>query len=790
MSLRVWFPLNGDLNNQGLSGTTATASGSAAINNNGKIGQCYSFGTNTGYIQFTPETVSTFKQDFSFSMWFNITNWNTSYSTLLYCGPGTAAWAGYIFGLLRNGSNSNLVFVISNGTTATNASLTSSTISLNTWYHIACTYSAGKMKIYLNGTLDKEFATTIKPNYSAIANCFIGAQASGTYQTNALINDVRIYDHCLSMKEIQELSRGLVAHYLLNNGTLGASNLITKMTAGGRTTLIDAYNLEANFGANADTYFYFNVSPSMALNKTYTISFDVENFPENGTWSWYLFKQGATAYTYYITGNGHHKWTFTTDPNTLPSGYTLNNFIADDGGRGNPAGIVKFSNFKLEEGNTDSTWCPHVNDTNYAGYFDSNTREADCSGFGYHATKEGSFTYSSDTACNNCSTIFNGSTTSIALPIKNLMNNLLKDKCTINFWCKEHNTASRSVYFGGYPNSPFNIEMTGSKFRVYWGGTPDIQTSSVSNNVWTMWSIVVDKATGIKLYKDKELVYTHSGALVNLTCNSDFWLGKDDRTGDTMFEGAMVDFRIYATALTTDDIKELYQVPATIDRDGNLYSKSYQLPGDKHVIYRKGIVDCSLWENYQSLNFIKNKLAFNENLINNSAGFTLDGSDYSSLSTRSLGKVAISSDSYGNAYRWLHSSVEGNMASIFASTKTMTFSLDVKVANATKTDASASVTIDYRKSDSSNKITVEQDFVLDGQWHRYYLPITANNQGQTRSLICLRFSNLNGATIYYKNLKYEEGDMGTPWCPSASEGFTIDNTSQRAFISANQFYEV
>ena len=42
MSLIVWLPLNGDLENQGLSNVTVTNNG-ATIDNNGKVGKCYSF---------------------------------------------------------------------------------------------------------------------------------------------------------------------------------------------------------------------------------------------------------------------------------------------------------------------------------------------------------------------------------------------------------------------------------------------------------------------------------------------------------------------------------------------------------------------------------------------------------------------------------------------------------------------------------------------------------------------------------------------------------------------------
>lgn len=45
MALQVWLPLNGTLENKGLSNVTVTNNG-ATVDNNGKIGKCYSFNGN------------------------------------------------------------------------------------------------------------------------------------------------------------------------------------------------------------------------------------------------------------------------------------------------------------------------------------------------------------------------------------------------------------------------------------------------------------------------------------------------------------------------------------------------------------------------------------------------------------------------------------------------------------------------------------------------------------------------------------------------------------------------
>jgi len=51
MSLQIWLPLNGNINNQGISNIIATNS-NATINDEGKIGKCYYFNGTDARISF------------------------------------------------------------------------------------------------------------------------------------------------------------------------------------------------------------------------------------------------------------------------------------------------------------------------------------------------------------------------------------------------------------------------------------------------------------------------------------------------------------------------------------------------------------------------------------------------------------------------------------------------------------------------------------------------------------------------------------------------------------------
>lgn len=59
MSLQIWLPLNKNLQNKGLIPVSVTNNG-ATIDNNGKIGKCYKFGTTAGSLAIPVNVMKNF----------------------------------------------------------------------------------------------------------------------------------------------------------------------------------------------------------------------------------------------------------------------------------------------------------------------------------------------------------------------------------------------------------------------------------------------------------------------------------------------------------------------------------------------------------------------------------------------------------------------------------------------------------------------------------------------------------------------------------------------------------
>ena len=134
------------------------------------------------------------------------------------------------------------------------------------------------------------------------------------------------------------------------------------------------------------------------------------------------------------------------------------------------------------------------------------------------------------------------------------------------FWVY-HADSTRAVIFGDFQLSgaiSFNIELTTAhRVRFYWSGTPDKNfstESAVSASGWTHIAITYD-GNVLKIYKDGILSSdTYNGTLpVKTKTSGAYYLGRDNRTGTTVLNGRLNDFRIYDHCLSAAEVREISQ---------------------------------------------------------------------------------------------------------------------------------------------------------------------------------------------------------------------------------------
>lgn len=216
MALKVWLPLNGDLHNQGLSNISATNHG-ATVNNNGKIGKCYSLDGTDDYIQGPSFTVPS-SGEFSVCGWYYHNankSWGRLFEFTTLDVDGAPSGKTYT-GLGLSSGTTPTIFNRVNDTAGNNIS-TGISFTTGNWYHWVSVYNKSNIKVYINGSLVKETTFQSFAGTTFTYTHFGKSSWTGDQYLNGRINDLRIYDHALSPKEVKELSKGLVLHYKLDN---------------------------------------------------------------------------------------------------------------------------------------------------------------------------------------------------------------------------------------------------------------------------------------------------------------------------------------------------------------------------------------------------------------------------------------------------------------------------------------------------------------------------------------------------------------------------------------------
>ena len=545
MALQVWLPLNGNLNNQGLTNTTVTNSG-ATVDNNGKIGKCYNFNSNK-YLS-VPNPITTSTTAFSISTWIYVTQFSNGFACVCSgrsstSGAGIAFWVTPSYIRLDDGA----MYIVN------------ATISTGTWVHVCATWSSSKKSIYLNGQ-ELGSSTSISKLANLSANMQIGSDASTTttYCLNGKLNDFRIYDHALSPKEVEVLSRGLVCHYPLNGNGRGLPNLVK-----------DSY-LNRTSSSYSIAVLPFNPAP--ADNEQVTVS--IKGQLGEGKWAWAIYNSGGnTEVTTVLNSdkvNGIYKKTFNwkvgSTSNTSMYIWVYSSSTVVDS-------TIEW--VKLEKGDTATMWMPNEADTLYSQLGYDSTTEYDVSGYGYNGTKTGTFVYDVDTPRYSvCTNIKNAA----YIKIQNLSTTGFSNSYSFAWWGKVPSYTGLMMWgFGDGMrlNGIFNGNLwntgDGANNPLYVPGTTT-QVTVPTTNVWHHWVMTGDGTT-CKVYQDGELwatakTYKSIGSGTTIYING--WDGSTNYKYNNYF---MSDFRIYATALSADDIKELYDTVASVANNGTLLTR-------------------------------------------------------------------------------------------------------------------------------------------------------------------------------------------------------------------------
>lgn len=621
MSLQVWLPLTGDLHNQGLNSIQTIVNGTTTFQNNGKIGKCLSC-DGSSYWAINPIVI------------------NNEASICCWCKTsinGKMPWVIESVSSNRLNLYYNTNYYLNTGDGENNPFQddVGNNIPVNTddlWHHITVTFGSNICKLYIDGIYKGTAKNFKSPVTSSTQRIKIAGGYNGNhnYDWNGKINDFRIYDHCLSAKEVEEIARGLVLHYKLDNTIISGGNINLALGTNSNSTSTNAWILSMQTGNRTFAivqdegincfqitrgttefsgwkylgYKTFNRT-AIKTDTWYTVSFDIKS-NQNGTISFTGLTQG-NATNYMTTTNkivnsnqvianewSHISLTIKTkssfDDITIGSQVI---YLAPSVSLLSVGNVILLKNMKLEEGIKDTAWSPNPNDSSYITGNYSNNTIYDCSGYDNNGIAA-SIVSSNESARYNNNITFNGSSSYIKISGNNWMAQGI-NQMTINLWVKTSSWANNIRLFSCTQSGGFNIEggssgyyrfsinvytNSGQTATAYKYSNTAIKISDLPVDEWVMLTFIYDASKGTDIYINGELYSSYSNISYGIHFNTSarLFLGCEAGTANPetpYFNGQESDFRIYYTALTEEQIKELYNTSATIDKNGNIYAREF-----------------------------------------------------------------------------------------------------------------------------------------------------------------------------------------------------------------------
>lgn len=590
MSLQVWLPLYKNLNNQGICDTIqVTSDAYQRIDSQ--------FGEGLSLSQRVTFTGLPKLSNFSIFFWVKVDSCTLDWADILgfKCNQSDETTAPeFRFEATKTSracswhNNGVSGYGISSGTRILIE-------NYSEWHHVGVVYTGDKIYSYIDGNLS--YTDSGLGGYLT-TDFHIGE----TGNVVGVMNDLRIYDHILSKKEIKDIYNICLLHYrfdddFIKENLIVESNNINSWVAERCTKTqendVDFNNCIKVVGSEANCRIYREVRNIWTTKgETFTVSFWAKS-SENGVTvdmsrSILDFSEKFTLTTEWRRYVGHITNTTSATDGTLSFRIHLANKT------------VYITNVKLSRGTEDTNWNPNASDELYDELGFNDLVVYDESGFGFNGEKSKKLLLSSDNAMGTKSLNLIGETYDSYIRVPDYPQ--LEKDFTWNVWVKQSDKTLpktlQTILSQGrdYTGNTANGADCGFNMLIS-NGIPEIRygnwTSSKNGNIllsagealddqWHMITASIDSNGIGRIYIDGKLKKT---ATTSTTCaysqaTGNLVIGKMSYqyTSTNQFfplNGLIDDIKLFACTLSDEDIKKLYEVKSNIDKTGQIMCSNF-----------------------------------------------------------------------------------------------------------------------------------------------------------------------------------------------------------------------
>lgn len=569
------------------------------------------------------------------------------------------------------------------------------------------------------------------------------------------MNDFRIYDECLSASRVSDIYDSLICHFDFNipykdqnlasrgsqynfsgfNGTENQCPIFASIPID-VTRMVEGEKLTISFDA---TFSDFTVANGKSLT-CYFQSCLVKNGSQY--WTTRLFEtHGNFSKDALAGGTFHYKWVQTIKSSVIEDLKSSTQCYLELRFDYAQSGKINITNTYVNYGDT-------IENNNYFG-IDYIPESTGLIGGGViHSSSKGLRYYYDSIMGENCLDL-RGTDYTSAFQIKNFPQ--LSKSFTWNVWIKqnESNSSTPTSYqsilsygrdWGG--NTTTRAEM-GMNISLD-NGAPDIryghyddENSSPNTNIqllsskkvndgnWHMISTVMGDDGIMTLYIDgvKDMTASKSTYCSYSHASGGFIVGKmsyEYYSTSTYFpfNGMIDDVKVYATALSEDKIKKLYNVKSRIDKNGNLYCNQF--------------ID----NDYEEELLTTQKMTFHQANSQGTITYETNGNEVINI---------ITMDNTISSWKYLFNNA-------FDKTKIINHKLKLSFKYKTNVSTAYSMAVKMCKGDSTKPQTINiGSITLSTNWQEYNGIITFGNTYDNQG-IYIHTGNFCGGNLYIKDL--------------------------------------